>query len=197
MTSFSTFPVQRWQIVGWAIVAVSMMVGGIWLANGLTETGMRIAIRMTARSSCLLFLMAFLGSTWVTLWPSGWTQWLRSNRRYFGLAFAASHAWHAITIAGLAYLSAGQSINYSPGGMLGYVFIVLMAATSSRGAMDWLGDRLWRGLHTVGAYYIWIAFLVTFAKHGAISPIYPIMTGLLVIAMGFRVGNGLRGRLQK
>jgi hypothetical protein len=34
----------------------------------------------------------------VTLWSSAITQWLRANRRYFGLSFAVSHAWHAIAI---------------------------------------------------------------------------------------------------
>jgi methionine sulfoxide reductase heme-binding subunit len=196
MTSFSTFPVQRWQIVGWAMLVVSAMVGGIWWVNGLTETGMRIAIRMTARSSCLLFLLAFVGSTLAALWPGDWRQWLRSNRRYFGLAFAVSHAWHAIAILGLAYISAGQAISYSWPAMLGYVFIVLMTATSSRSAMDLLGDRPWHILHAVGAYYIWIAFLVTFAKHGVVAPIYPLMTGLLVVVMGLRVGNGLHRQLK-
>jgi methionine sulfoxide reductase heme-binding subunit len=181
--------IQKWHIVAWAMIAVSIMVAAIWAVNGLNETGMRVAIRLTARSSCLLFLLAFLGSTLAALWPSAVTQWLRANRRYFGLSFAASHAWHAIAILGLAFISQGTALKYSPGGILGYVFLVLMVATSWDGAMQWLGEGRWHVLHTVGAYYLWIAFFVSFAKYGTIALIYPFLTGLLIVAMGLRIGN--------
>jgi methionine sulfoxide reductase heme-binding subunit len=187
MALSSTLSVQKWQIVSWTIFAVSLMVGAIWLVNGLGETGMRIAIRLTARSSCLLFLLAFLSSTLAALWPAFWTQWLRQNRRYLGLSFAASHTWHAIAILGLCSISSGKAISHSPGGMLGYVFIGLMAATSSNQAKQWIGDRPWHILHSMGAYYIWLAFLVSFGKKWTIAPIYPLMTGLLVVAMGIRI----------
>jgi methionine sulfoxide reductase heme-binding subunit len=187
MALSSPLSIQKWQIVSWATVAVSLMVGVIWLVNGLGETGMRIAIRLTARSSCLLFLLAFLSSTLAALWPAFWTQWLRQNRRYLGLSFAVSHTWHAIAILGLCSISSGKAISYSPGGMLGYVFIGLMAATSSNQAKQWIGDRPWHILHSMGAYYIWLAFLVSFGKKWTIAPIYPLMTGLLVVAMGIRI----------
>jgi methionine sulfoxide reductase heme-binding subunit len=121
--------VQRWHSVACSTFMVSLAVGVIALLYGLNETGLRISIRFTARSSCVLFLMGFVGSSLATLWSSAITQWLRANRRYFGLSFAVSHAWHAIAIIGLAFLSQGKTINYSPGGLLGYAFIVLMAAT--------------------------------------------------------------------
>jgi methionine sulfoxide reductase heme-binding subunit len=181
--------IQRWHIVACSTLMVSLAVGAIALLYGLTETGLRIAIRFTARSSCVLFLLAFVGSSLAALWPSAITQWLRANRRYFGLSFAASHVWHAIAIIGLAFFSQGKAISYSPGGMLGYVFIVLMAATSNNGAMQWLGDRRWQILHLVGAYYLWIAFFVSFSKRWTVSFIYPSLTVLLVVAMGLRIFN--------
>jgi methionine sulfoxide reductase heme-binding subunit len=190
----STALVQRWPIVAYSTVVVSLMVGIAGLLYGFGETGMRVAIRLTARSSCILFLLAFVGSSLAALWPSVGTQWLRSNRRYFGLSFAMSHAWHAIAIAGLAVISQGKTISYSAGGMLGYIFIALMAATSSEQGMQWLGDRRWHILHTVGAYYLWLAFTVSFAKRWNISLIYPCMTGLLIVAMGLRIGNWMDRR---
>jgi methionine sulfoxide reductase heme-binding subunit len=186
--------IQRWQIVACSTLVISLTVGVIALMYGLNETGLRIATRFTARSSCLLFLLAFVGSSLAALWPSATTQWLRANRRYFGLSFAASHAWHAIAIIGLAFLSQGKAIGYSPGGMLGYVFIVLMVTTSSNGAVRWLGDRRWHILHLVGAYYLWIAFFVSFAKHGTVALIYPFLTILLLVAMGIRIANLMRCR---
>ncbi|MGB8699491.1 MAG: hypothetical protein WCD18_08755 [Thermosynechococcaceae cyanobacterium] len=189
MTLTPNISFQKWHIIGWVTLFVSLMVGAIWLINGLGETGMRIAIRLTARSSCLLFLLAFLGSTLATLWPTAWTQWLSQNRRYFGLSFAVSHAWHAIAIGGLAVVSSGKAMSYSPGGMLGYLFIGFMSATSFDRARAWLGGRPWQILHTVGAYYLWLAFFISFGKKWAIAPIYPLMTGLLAIAMMLRIGR--------
>lgn len=187
----STALVQRWSIVAYSTLIVSLMVGIVGSIYGLGETGMRVAIRLTARSSCILFLLAFVGSSLAALWPSAGTQWLRSNRRYFGLSFAMSHAWHAIAIVGLAFISQGRAIGYSAGGMLGYAFITLMAATSSDRGIQWLGGRRWHILHTVGAYYLWLAFVVSFAKRWNISLVYPFMTGLLVLAMGLRIGNSI------
>jgi methionine sulfoxide reductase heme-binding subunit len=74
---------------------------------------------------------------------------------------------------------------------------VLMVATSWDGAMQWLGERRWHVLHTVGAYYLWIAFFVSFAKYGTIALIYPFLTGLLVVAMGLRIGNLIYRRVRK
>jgi methionine sulfoxide reductase heme-binding subunit len=196
----STALVQRWQIVVYSTLMVALMLGIVGSIYGFGETGMRVAIRLTARSSCMLFLLAFVGSSLAALWPNAGTQWLRSNRRYFGLSFAMSHAWHAIAIIGLAFISQGKAIGYSAGGMLGYIFIALMAATSSDRGMQWLGDscaprvRRWHILHTVGAYYLWLAFVVSFAKRWNIAWIYPFMTGLLVLAMCLRIGNSIYRR---
>jgi methionine sulfoxide reductase heme-binding subunit len=190
----STVLVQRWPIVAYSTLMVSLMLGIVGFIYGFGETGMRVAIRLTARSSCILFLLAFVGSSLAALWPSTWTQWLRSNRRYFGLSFAMSHAWHAIAIVGLAFISQGNAIGYSAGGILGYIFIALMAATSSDRGMEWLGDHRWHILHTVGAHYLWLAFTVSFAERWNLSLIYPFMTGLLVLAMGLRIGNSLYRR---
>jgi methionine sulfoxide reductase heme-binding subunit len=187
MTLIRTLSVQKWQIVGWTAIGVSLTVGVVWMTYGFGEIGMRIAIRLTARSSCLLFLLAFISSALAALWPVGWAQWLRSNRRYLGLSFAVSHAWHAIAIFGLALISSGKAISYSPGGMLGYLFIGAMAATSSNRAKQQLGNRFWYTLHAMGAYYLWLAFLISFGKRWSVSPIYPFMTGLLVIAMALRI----------
>jgi hypothetical protein len=45
-------------------------------------------------------------------------------------------------------------------GVLAYAFSVAMAATSFDRSVMWLGARSWKILHTVGAYYIWLTFLI-------------------------------------
>jgi hypothetical protein len=192
MSDPSTFSIQKGQIVACVAIALSLMVATIWLFNGFTETGVRIAIRMTARTSCLLFLLSFIASPLVALLSHPVSRWLRANRKYLGLSFAVSHAWHAIAIAGLAYLSSGRAISYDFGGVLGYIFLGLMTVTSTDSAKQWLGDRQWYILHTIGAYYIWIAFVVAFSERWAIAPLYPTLISLLVLAMGLRLINWTR-----
>lgn len=61
-----------------------------------------MAIRLTARTSLLLFLLAFCASSLDFLWPSAATRWIKANRRSFGLAFAFSHLLHAVAIVALS-----------------------------------------------------------------------------------------------
>ncbi len=88
--------VQGWSIVGWSALAIGIMVSVIWLVHGINEQGMRIAIRATARTSCILFLIAFVASALRRIWSTPLTAWLLKNRRYLGLSFAVSHTYHAL-----------------------------------------------------------------------------------------------------
>ena len=58
-----------------------------------------MVIRFTARTSLLLFCLAFSAAALARLWPNAWTRWQRRNRRYLGVTFAASHGIHAVAIA--------------------------------------------------------------------------------------------------
>ena len=76
---------------------------------------------------------------------------------------AVSHGFHAIAIVGLALLTADPSLSSNHGGNLGYFFIVAMTATSFQSTAALLGHRNWQILHTVGMYYLWLAFIYTFS----------------------------------
>lgn len=65
-----------WWLVGiTAIVSVAML-GLIGAIDGFTEPSVRMAIRATARVSCLLFLMAFVATPLHRLWSTSLSQWL-------------------------------------------------------------------------------------------------------------------------
>src|SRR5262245_27239843 len=74
------------------------------LADGGGVEGVRLAIRLTARSSLALFCLAFTAGALARLFPGPFTRWQRANRRYLGLGFASSHAVHAAAIVALARL---------------------------------------------------------------------------------------------
>ena len=130
---------QNW-FDGWrlfALLSLTLLALSIWIA-GMRQfevDGVRMVIRFTARTSLLFFCLAFSAAALARLWPNGWTRWLRRNRRYLGVTFAASHAIHAIAIACFAvmdpaaYAAATSIASYIFGG-IGYAFIIAMTSTS-------------------------------------------------------------------
>jgi methionine sulfoxide reductase heme-binding subunit len=156
--------IQKWQIVQWSTLIIATVFALILLAEGMNEDSFRLLIRFTARSSCILFLLAFIASPWQKLKPSQVSQWLLQNRRYLGLSMAISHGFHAVAIAGVAVLTSENMVRDNFGANLGYVFILLMTITSFKRPAAILGKRSWKILHTVGIYYLWLSFTVAFAE---------------------------------
>lgn len=179
-------------------VLALLVLGASTAAWGLATDpaqGVRMVIRLTARTSFTLFLLAWMASTLVRLHATPLTRWLRLHRRAFGLAFAFSQLTHLVAIAAFARLDPqafahqASTANVITGG-LAYVFTALMAASSWDGAVRWLGLRRWQLLHTVGAYYLWISFVVSFGKRMAVSPAYAAPVTLLVACLLLRMVAG-------
>lgn len=181
-----------WPLLGWlslALVAMALALSG---SHGFSVDGIRLAIRTTARTSLILFTLAFSAGALRVLWPGVWTRWQRRNRRFLGLAFAVSHAVHAAAIAAFAWLDPVQfHLMSSPGSMvtggIAYGFIVAMALTSFDRSAAWLGPRGWRALHWIGGYYIWISFIVTNGKRIGLNPAYAAPVVLMLIVLGLRI----------
>jgi methionine sulfoxide reductase heme-binding subunit len=156
--------IQKWQIVQWSTLIIVVVFLLILVAQGIREDSFRLLIRLTARSSCILFLLAFITSAWQKLKPSRVSQWLLQNRRYLGLSMAISHGFHAVAIAGVAVLTSENMVRNNFDANLGYVFILLMSITSFQRPAELLGRRGWKILHTLGIYYLWLSFTVGFGK---------------------------------
>ena len=159
-----SFSLQKWQIVKWSTMAIATVLVIIFLLNGINEASFRIAVRFTARSSCVLFLLAFSASALRKLKLTLFSHWLLSNRRYLGLSMAISHGFHAVAIAGIAILTAKNMVQDNLDATLGYVFIILMTITSFKRPAAILGRRSWKILHRVGMYYLWLSFMVAFSS---------------------------------
>lgn len=177
-----------WNIVTFSAVIITTLFAFIVIKYGINEPGMRLAIRLTARTSVLLFLCAFVASTLRKLWLNPLTIWLLKNRRYLGVSMAVSHGFHALAILGLAAVTSGESLEYDHGGMLGYFFIIAMTFTSFNSTANWLGQRNWKILHRVGMYYLWLAFTYTFSQRLSQSVIiYLPFVSLLILALILRL----------
>ncbi|AWO93364.2 DMSO/TMAO reductase YedYZ heme-binding membrane subunit [Bradyrhizobium diazoefficiens] len=185
---------QSW-LEGWRLLAaltLSLIVLSLWIASmrQFEVEGVRMVIRFTARSSLMLFCLAFGAAALARLWPNTWTRWQRRNRRYLGLSFAASHAIHAVAIVAFAnmdpadFAEATSAASYIFGG-IGYAFIIAMSATSFDRTAALLGPRAWRALHLTGGYYLWLQFMVSFGKRVPAMPLYAafLLPLLAVIAL--------------
>lgn len=180
-----------WSLTGLVGLTISLMALALAGSHHFDIEGMRAVIRATARTSLLLFCLAFGASAFHTLWPNVATRWLRRNRRYLGVAFGVSHGVHAVAIVSLL-LVAPELVDSvaSPDmlifGGLGYVVIAAMVATSFDRTAALLGPRAWRALHWGGAHFIWLSFIVTFGKRTA-NPAYWGFIAVLFAIMALRL----------
>ena len=187
---------QSW-FEGWrllAVLALSLIALSLWIASmrQFEVEGVRMVIRFTARSSLLLFCLAFGAAALARLWPNAWTRWQRRNRRYLGLSFAASHAIHAIAIVAFARMDpAGFAEATSPAsyifGGIGYAMIIAMSAASFDRTAALIGPRAFRALHLVGGYYLWFQFMVSFGKRVPAMPLYAAFLLPLLVVMALRL----------
>ncbi|HLM15399.1 MAG TPA: hypothetical protein VK362_23580, partial [Reyranella sp.] len=91
-----------WRLVGTLSLLLGAMTLYLMASHGWDIEGVRLAIRATARTSLVLFALAFTASAMAELLPSGTTHWQRRNRRYLGVSFAVSHFIHLGVILALA-----------------------------------------------------------------------------------------------
>ena len=188
--------VQNW-FDGWrlfAALALTLVGLSVWIA-GMRQfevDGVRMVIRFTARTSLLFFCLAFSAAALAQLWPNAWTRWQRRNRRYLGVTFAASHAIHAVAIAGFAvmdppgYAAATSIASYIFGG-IGYAFIIAMTVTSFDRTAAAIGARAWRMLHLMGGYYLLLQFMVSFGKRIPDMPLYALFLIPLLAVFALRM----------
>lgn len=174
-----------------ALICIALLVAAAFvLAISPDVEGVRRVVPLTARTSLLLFLLTFTASAAARRWPNATTFWTVRHRRWIGLGFAFSHALHLVALIAFARLAptlfhaVAMPTQFVTGG-IAYLFIALMAATSSDRAVRWLGARRWRLLHLAGQWYLWVSFVVAFGKRvpgmgGYAVPVMLLMAGLVL-----------------
>jgi methionine sulfoxide reductase heme-binding subunit len=190
MCQKSSLSLQRWRLLAVISALLATMAVCVFLINP-NVSGIRSVIRLTARTSLLLFLLTFTASAARRRWPSAWTRWQLANRRYLGLSFAVSHGLHLAAIIAFAHLAPAQFDQASnPStrfiGEIGYVFIFAMAATSFDATAAWLGPRVWKILHNTGIWYLWLVFLLSYASRAAHDPHYLVGVAAVLAALATR-----------
>ena len=181
-------------VVALAAVAAAALSGGDRL-----ET-LHLAARWTARASFLVFLPVFTASSIVRLAPSPTSKALLRDRRYWGLGFALAHFVHLGAL--ITYLDAGgvpPTVKTLTIGGGGYVILLAMVLTSNDRAQRAMGVW-WKRLHTLGIYWLWVAFAGSYAGR-ILNPDRRItgliFTSLALAALGLRVAAAIRSRRRR
>jgi sulfoxide reductase heme-binding subunit YedZ len=185
------------RLVGAVALLLGAMTALVLGLHGPHEAGWRALVRATARSSAVLFVLAYAASSVRRLWPSTGTRWLLRNRRYLGVSMFVSHTLHMGALLALARTSAFvPDVGTLAAGGLAYLLLAAMAATSWDGAVARLGARRWSRLHRVGLHYVWFVFLFTFVgvAAAASSPGQRALAGVAVAALAGALGLRLLAR---
>lgn len=200
-------PAEPARLHGWRLFSLLSLLVLIVTALALWSQpqwveALRSAIRVTARTSFALFLATFLASSLASLLPGDFTRGLLRERRFLGLAFAFSHAVHAVLI--VLYVKCfpetfwhGRSAAANIPGSVGYLFIILLTLTSFPYAVKRLGARTWKRLHSTGTWVIALVFLLSFYKRLPLGSWYPLGFGLIFSAIAFKLLAKLAVRLRR
>jgi hypothetical protein len=189
-----------WRLTGLLSLLLVALAAG-FLAFHPDVEGLRRMIRATARTSLVLFALAFSAAALAQLVPSEATRWQRRNRRYLGVSFAVSHTLHLAALIVLArtdnalFWTLTNPMTIALAG-LAYLFIAAMTATSFDRTAAWLGARRWRLLHLVGGWYVWLTFAVAVGKRAPQGLVYWAMTALVIaVAVARLVAMSRRSRV--
>jgi methionine sulfoxide reductase heme-binding subunit len=169
--------------VAWTAPALALMVVGILAVQGAGETGIRAAVRATARTSAAFLCLALASHAFSEghALPRGRAGLVRS--------LAVSHGLHLLVVLRLAWLTAGANLRARAsaldvaGSLLAYA---ILAAAFFRPEHR-LVDR--------GLVWVWVAFMAAYAPRALRQPLlYGPFAGALVIALGLRLVAALARR---
>src|SRR5688572_24369395 len=125
-----------------------------------------LVIRWTARTSLVLFLLAYIARPAVALAPSATTKALLAQRKWIGLGVATSHAFHLAGIIALAAPDLSAFVRSQDPtilvALLAYIVLFAMAITSIDAVKRRMAHRTWKRLHRFGMHLLWIPFVSTY-----------------------------------
>ncbi len=180
----------QWRALSAAVLAGGLLAVWTFGQHGITETGALLFTRYTARVSFLFFLPVFTAKALHTWLPGTLSATLLKRRRQLGLAFAAAHGIHMMGIISLYQLQGRWFTSDDAIALVIYLFIGLLAITSSTVAVRKLG-KSWKVLHWLGMYAIFVGFFATYwgrlgseqVNFPSTDPIHEWYASYLVLAM--------------
>jgi len=184
-----------------ATLAVSAMCIGLILSLPAGPIAAGAMIRWTARTSLVFFTLAYVARPLVQLRPRPAAKWLLAERKWLGLSFAMSHAWHLAGIVWLASPDVGAFIRAQKPttAVAAAVFVLLaaMAVTSIEAIERRVPKRAWKRLHWTGMQLAWVAFASTYVGAIGAHPLYVVPAAIVLAIAGVRIAAWARGRRKR
>lgn len=155
---------------------------------GANEAGYLSFVRLTARNSAFLFVLAFSSTAILQLWSNPVTLWLSNSKKVLFQNFAISHFVH---LAGIFAYFSQDGVDPAPieiilVGGLGYFLIAALLATANNFSKRLLGTA-WNRLHVFGVYYLWVVFAYSYYGRANKSAMYFALFSMMIIALGLRL----------
>jgi len=147
-----------WLITGPISIAMVIAMTGNELNSGPAVSSM---IQLSVRCAVPLLYVVFAASSVQVLFPGPFGLWLSRSRKYLGLCFAAAMAWQGLFILWLVTVYSDYYINEvyvlrdAIEGVVGYVFLAAMTATSFMPVRKRMTPGNWKLLHKSGIYFLW------------------------------------------
>lgn len=147
-----------WFITGPISVAMIIAMARTDLSSGPAVSSM---IQLSVRCAVPLLFITFAASSVQKLFPGPFGVWMLRNRKYLGLSFAAAMGWQGFFILWMTIIHSDYYVNEvyvlrdAIEGVLGYLFLAAMVATSFKPGRKLLKPRNWRILHLSGMYFLW------------------------------------------
>lgn len=178
-------------------VAVSAMALAILLAPVPFDERAHALVRWTARTSLVVFVLAYVARPLVQLrpkWRAG--KWLLAHRKWLGLGFAYSHLVHLAGILMIALPDFGGFVRQQDPtilvALITFVLLFAMAITSIESVKRRMSGRSWKWLHRTGMHFAWLAFTATYAGLVAVHPVFALPTAILLAIAGVRAAALVR-----
>lgn len=180
------------------MVVITLAIATVSAGLLFSTSDAHYVIRWTARTSLVLFALAYVARPAVSLWPSAITKWMLRERKWLGDSFALSHVIHLAAIVAVAiedwdtFLAGRNKTTWLA--VFAYLVLFAMAITSIDRIRKAMSKRAWTGLHRPGMHLFWIVFVGSYAKRLSHGPISVIGTIILVAIAGIRAAAWLRAR---
>ena len=169
----------------------------------MNEAGIHLLLRVTARTTFVVFFFAFTGNALRDLWPGVLSSWLARKRDWFLVAMAVSHSVHLAAIIMLEqaigwprFYDHFRVAGIGLGGLV-FVFIYVLALRAllrlrrSEEARPHIPSKL----EGVYLYAVWFVFAAGFVPRMASGwPVYWLFGAAILAALIIRIACRMRHR---
>jgi DMSO/TMAO reductase YedYZ heme-binding membrane subunit len=178
--------------------AIAVMCLVLVLAYGFGPEGAHAVVRWTARTSLVMFVLAYASRPLVQLRPTRTARDILAYRKWIGLSFAVSHGFHLLGIIAIMWPAPGAFIRSQDPtiivAVITFILLGAMAVTSNERIKKSMQPKTWKRLHRTGMHFAWVSFTATYAGAIAASAVYVAPTLVLLAIAGIRVAAWHRGK---